>query len=105
MEPEPFAFWPSFPVRIGDIRPYMPNTTYAVHFFCDECSQPHPLGMAIVLKEPDLDKKKLNDVYAGREFPSHIATMIGTMSRCTTTRKMVRIATDTEMFLVAVSQE
>jgi hypothetical protein len=43
---------------------------YSVYFFCDECAQVHPLGIALELDDGPPDKASIGDTYAGRELPS-----------------------------------
>ena len=43
--------------------------TYSVHFFCDECSRVHPVGISIALYDGSLPRASIGDIYAGKELP------------------------------------
>lgn len=78
-------------------------TKYAVHFFCDECSQVHPLGIAINLNDGPASKTSLSDTYDGKELPPQIATLINNSTMCPVTKKMTSQKNNNQVFLVPVS--
>ena len=75
---------------------------YSVYFFCDECAQVHPLGIAIELDDGPPDKASIGDTYAGRELPSQIATLTGNMTQCPNTGKMTSQQDNNQVFLVPI---
>ena len=75
---------------------------YSVHFFCDECSQVHPLGIAIELNDGPPDKASIGDTYAGRALPTEVATLIGNKTVCPVTGKWTSQADNNQVFLVPI---
>jgi len=75
---------------------------YAVHFFCDECSQTHPTGISIGLDDGPSDKASIGDVYAGKELPPQIATLTNNKTNCPVTGKLTSQADNSQVFLVPV---
>ena len=73
---------------------------YSVYFFCDECSEVHPLGISIGLDDGPADKASIGDVYAGKEIDSNIVNMIGNMTRCPNTGRMTSQKDNNQVFLV-----
>ena len=76
---------------------------YSVHFFCDECGQVHPLGIAIILNDGPVSKASIGDTYAGKDLPSQIATLTGNMTTCPVTKKLTSQKDNNQVFLVPVS--
>lgn len=76
---------------------------YSVYFFCDECSQVHPLGIAISLADGPAKKESIGDLYAGKELPQQIATLLGNKTICPNTRKMTSQKDNKQVFLVPVA--
>ncbi len=75
---------------------------YAVHFFCDECSETHPLGISISLDDGPSVKASIGDVYAGKELPTQVATLTGNKTTCPVTGKLTSQADNNQVFLVPV---
>ena len=75
---------------------------YSVHFFCDECGQVHPLGVAITLNDGPADKASIGDTYAGRALPPEIAIFKGNMTQCPVTGKMTSQEDNNQIFLVPI---
>ena len=73
---------------------------YSVHFFCDECSDVHPLGISIGLNDGPADKASIGDVYAGKEIDPNIVNMMGNMTRCPNTGRMTSQKDNNQVFLV-----
>ena len=73
---------------------------YSVHFFCDECSQTHPLGVTISLDDGPSDKVSIGDAYAGKELPTQVATFIGNKTNCPVTGVLTSQADNNQVFLV-----
>ena len=76
---------------------------YAVYFFCDECSEVHPLGIGISLDDGPPDRASIGDTYRGRDLPPQIATLRGNMTICPNTGKMTSQADNEQVFLVPVA--
>ncbi len=49
---------------------------YSIHFFCDECSQVHPIGITLTLDDGPPAKESIGNTYAGKELPPQVATLI-----------------------------
>ena len=75
---------------------------YSVHFFCDECSEVHPLGMNVELNDGPVEKESIGNLYAGKELPTQIATLIGNKPICPNTGKITSQEDNNQVFLVAV---
>jgi hypothetical protein len=76
--------------------------SYSVHFFCNECSGVHPLGIGI---EGDFgfdDKASIADVYAGKELPAHVAQLRNNYTNCPVTGKLTQQKDNNQVFLVRV---
>jgi len=76
---------------------------YSVYFFCDECSQVHPLGILIELNDGPAKKESIGDTYAGKELPPQVATLIGNMTNCPITKRLTSQKDNNQVFLVPVS--
>ena len=76
---------------------------YSVYFFCDECSQVHPLGILIDLNDGPVKKESIGDTYAGKELPPQIVTLIGNMTNCPNTGKLTSQKDNNQVFLVPAS--
>jgi hypothetical protein len=74
--------------------------TYAVHFFCDECSGVHPLGISIGLDDGPADKTSINDVYQGKEIDPMIVNMQNNSTNCPVTGRMTSQKDNNQVFLV-----
>ncbi len=77
-------------------------TKYSVHFFCDECGQVHPLGISISLDDGPAEKESIGNLYAGKELPQQVATLIGNKTNCPNTGKMTSQKDNNQVFLVPV---
>lgn len=76
---------------------------YGVYFFCNECSDVHPLGISINLNDGPAKKESINDVYDGKELPKEIATLSNNKTICPKTRKLTSQKDNNQVFLVPVS--
>ncbi len=76
--------------------------TYSVHFFCDECSETHPLGISIELDDGPAKKESINNAYAGKELDPSIAMITGNMTTCPNTGKLTSQQDNNQVFLVPV---
>jgi hypothetical protein len=77
--------------------------TYSVHFFCDECSEVHPLGISISLDDGPADKASIGDTYAGKELPPQIALLIDNKTTCPNTRRLTSQKDNNQVFLVPIA--
>jgi len=77
-------------------------TQYSVHFFCDECSEVHPLGISIEMDDGPVEKESIGNLYAGKELPTEIATLTGNKTICPNTNKMTSQKDNHQVFIVAV---
>lgn len=76
--------------------------SYSVHFFCNECSQVHPLGINISLDDGPVDKASIGDTYAGRDLPPQIAKLEGNSTICPNTGKLTSQENNDQVFLVPI---
>jgi hypothetical protein len=76
---------------------------YSVYFFCDECSQVHPLGILIELNDGPAKKESIGDTYAGKALPPQIATLKGNMTTCPVTKRLTSQEDNNQVFLVPVA--
>jgi hypothetical protein len=74
--------------------------TYSVHFFCDECSEVHPLGISISLADGPVDRASIGDTYAGKEIDPMLVNMTNNSTICPNTRKMTSQKDNDQVFLV-----
>ena len=74
---------------------------YYVFFFCDECSQVHPLGISIGLDDGPPEKASIGDTYRGKDLPPQVTTLTGKMTICPNTGRMTSQADNDQVFLVA----
>ena len=77
-------------------------TQYSVHFFCDECSEVHPLGISIEMDDGPVEKESIGNLYAGKELPPQIATLINNKTTCPNTGRLTSQEDNNQVFLVAV---
>ena len=75
---------------------------YSVHFFCDECSQVHPLGISLTLDDGPPAKESIGNTYAGRELPPHVVQLIGNKTICPNTGKLTSQKDNNQVFLVPI---
>lgn len=76
---------------------------YSVYFFCDECSQVHPLGILIELNDGPAKRESIGDTYAGKALPPQVATLSGNMTVCPVTKKLTSQKDNNQVFLVPVA--
>lgn len=77
--------------------------TYSVHFFCNECSEVHPLGITISLDDGPAKEGSINDTYQGKTLPPEIATLTNNKTICPKTGKITSQKDNNQVFLVATS--
>jgi hypothetical protein len=75
-------------------------TKYMVHFFCDECSEVHPIHIIITLNDGPAKKESINNLYAGKELPTSVASLINNKTTCPNTGKLTSQADNNQVFLV-----
>lgn len=75
---------------------------YSVHIFCDACGNTHPMGVAVKLADGPADRASLGDAYAGRDLPPEIMTMLGNMTRCPATGRLIQQRDNSQVFLVPI---
>jgi len=78
---------------------------YDVYFFCDECSEVHPLGISIGLNDGPPDEASIGDTYRGKDLPPEVARLVGNMTNCPNTGKLTSQADNDQVFLVARKEE
>jgi hypothetical protein len=75
---------------------------YMMHVFCNECSVPHPTGIAIEREELLAADQSIGDIYDGREVPEEIVSMLGNNFRCPSTGKFYVQKDNHQVFLVRI---
>ena len=75
-------------------------TNFEVHFFCDECSQTHFLGMVIARNAPAV-KTSVGDAYSGLPVPATLQ-IENNSTRCTITGRLTSQKDNNQVFLVPV---
>jgi hypothetical protein len=77
--------------------------TYSVHFFCNECSQVHPVGIQIKLPDGPVERASIGDTYKGKNVPPQLLMMVNNFVQCPNTGKMTLQADNDQIFLVPIS--
>ena len=75
---------------------------YDVYFFCNECSQTHPLGITVERDLDIADRASIGDTYPGKELPPEIALLRNNATRCPVTRRTTEQRDNNQVFLVRV---
>jgi hypothetical protein len=75
---------------------------YSTYFFCDECSQVHPLGINRTLDDGPSAKASIGDTYSGKELPPQVAQLMGNMTKCPSTGKLTSQKDNDQVFLVPI---
>jgi len=75
-------------------------TKIAVHIFCNECSQVHPMQITLPLDDGPAERASIGDTYAGRELPSEILAVMNTRVTCPETGHLTSQKDNKLVFLV-----
>ena len=75
---------------------------YSIHFFCNECSQVHPIGITLSLDDGPAKKESIADTYAGKELPPQVATLSNNEVTCPNTGKLTSQEDNNQVFLVPI---
>jgi hypothetical protein len=75
---------------------------YDIYFFCEECKQPHPMGIKIPIKGGPPIKRSVGAFYAGKRVPLMIAALIDSHVLCPKTGKMYTQKGLHQIFLVPI---
>ena len=89
-------------VKVGVGRGEKIVATYSVYFFCDECSEFHPLSMTVSLDDGPAEKASISDTYSGKELNPIIANLINNKITCPNTGKITFQKDNNQIFLVPV---
>ncbi len=73
---------------------------YSVYFFCDECSEIHPLGTTVSLDDGPAEKVSIGDAYSGKELNPNIANLLNHKITCPNTGKITFQKDNKQIFLV-----
>jgi hypothetical protein len=76
---------------------------YDVYVFCNECSDVHPLGIRIDLEDGPTKKESIGDLFAGKELPADIVTLINNKTVCPNTNKLFTQTDNKQVFIVPIS--
>ena len=75
---------------------------YSVHFFCDECSEVHPMKINLVLDDGPAAKESIGNTYAGRDLPPQVATLSNNKITCPNTGRLTSQENNNQVFLVPI---
>ena len=59
-----------------------------IFIFCDRCSDLHPMGIFLELKDGPADTKNIADAYQGKETPPNLVRVVDNSVRCPKTNKL-----------------
>lgn len=76
---------------------------YAIYVFCNECAEPHPMGISIDLKNGPPKKESIGNLYAGEPLPPNIANLMKNKTTCPKTGKSFVQEDNNQVFLVPIS--
>ena len=76
---------------------------YMVHFFCDECSEVHPISIVFDMADGPVKRENLHNLYAGKELPTSIATLKNNKTICPNTGKLTSQLDNNQVFIVPIS--
>lgn len=75
---------------------------YSVHVFCNECSGIHPMGIQIDLDDGPADQASIGDVYAGRDLPPKVASLLNNAVHCPDTGNFTAQRDNNQVYLVPI---
>ena len=75
---------------------------YSVHFFCDECSQVHPMKITLELGDGPPVEESIGDTYAGKKLPPQVATLRNNKVTCPNTGRLTSQENNNQIFLVPI---
>lgn len=75
---------------------------YSVHFFCNECSRVHPMGITLSLDDGPPKKESIGNTYAGKELPAQVATLSNNTVTCPNTGNLTSQEDNNQVFLVPI---
>lgn len=77
---------------------------YSVHYFCNACSQVHPMGMEFELDLEIDDWATIQDIYAGHPVSRRLITIELNELQCPETGRPVVQQDNSQVFLVRVTK-
>jgi hypothetical protein len=77
------------------------HMAYSVHFFCNECSEVHPMRVVLPLEDGPPTRASIGAAYAGKALP-FVLTNLGTDMVTCATGKLTSQKDNDKVFLVAI---
>ena len=77
--------------------------TYSVYMFCDECSEPHELGVGFESEQLIDPAQRIGDLHDGRDLPPMYAGFRGNSTVCPVTHQDVSQRDRFHVFVSRVS--
>jgi len=77
--------------------------TYSVHFFCDECSEVHPIGIDLSIDDGPAEQASIGDTYKGRDLPPDVAMLTNNSTICPNTGRLTAQKDNNQVFLVPIA--
>jgi len=74
---------------------------YQVFAFCEECKQPHPAGVWMMMENPNLGYKSVAEVYSGDKLPMTVLMVKNNRLKCPNSGKKFTQTNDNQIFLIA----
>lgn len=75
---------------------------YSVYYFCNECSEVHPMGISLALDDGPPSKESIGNTYKGKELPPQVAMLINNTLTCPNTSKPTTQKDNNQVFLVPI---
>lgn len=76
--------------------------TYSVYYFCNECSEVHPMEISLALDDGPTSKESIGDTYNGKELPPRVAELTNNTLTCPSTKKLTTQKDNNQVFLVPI---
>jgi hypothetical protein len=76
---------------------------YSIHFFCNECSEVHPVGISLSLDDGPAERASIGDTYAGKALPPQIALLSNNTLTCPKTQRLTLQNNNNQVFLVPIA--
>lgn len=75
---------------------------YSVHFFCNECSEVHPMRIVLPLEDGPPARASIGATYAGKALPAVLANLGANTVTCPKTGKLTSQKDNDKVFLVTI---
>jgi len=75
---------------------------YSVYYFCNECSEVHPMGISLSLNDGPPSKDSIGNTYKGKALPPDVGNLANNTLTCPKTKKTTTQKDNNQVFLVPV---